>query len=118
MATRRLSARPTDGPTGSEPSVAEQLKARFDAIAKDTSSPLFKDWATYAVSLPVREHSDRYRAVEILKLHELSYFAADDEVEHLRMGLEEAPYGRGDVKYVCAPANSGKTFIRASSLRS
>ena len=49
--------------------VSEKLKELFTARMKNEKIPLFRDFDTYAVSLPVGLYGGDY-----LKLHELSYW--------------------------------------------
>ena len=81
--------------------IEEQLRKKFKTIR----GTLFQNFDTYKSSLPVRKVSGEY-----LKLHELPYFALDDDVQSVAKQLEwHDPDHRDQVKYVCAPAASGKT---------
>ena len=84
--------------------IEEKLREKFAKFKPIKDTPLYRDFDTYKVSLPVRE-----RDHEWLKLHELPYFGADDDVQLMAKKLYPAKAIRNEVMYVCAPAMSGKT---------
>jgi len=85
--------------------IEEKLREKFEKFKPIEDTPLYRDFDTYKASLPVRE-----RKHEWLKLHELPYFGADDDVQFMAEKLyDTAQAFRRQVMYVCAPAASGKT---------
>ena len=85
--------------------IEEKLREKFEKFKPIEDTPLYRDFDTYKASLPVRE-----RDHEWLKLHELPYFGADDDVQLMAKKLyDPAKEVRKEVMYVCAPATSGKT---------
>ena len=85
--------------------IEEKLRNKFEEFKPIDSTPLYRDFDTYKMSLPVRE-----RDCEWLKLHELPYFGTDDDVKVMAEKLYDPKTAvRKLVRYVCAPATSGKT---------
>ena len=99
-------------------SCVEELRKKFNKFwPTENPTALFQTFETYKASLPVRLRQLRIGQHEWLKLHELPYFCSDTDVRSMASQLEVMPSELGDgssdvrnlVKYVCAPAGSGKT---------
>ncbi len=84
-------------------SIEARLEERF-TNSTHGGTGLFRDWATYKASLPVRA-----RGVEWLKLHELPYWGATDDVKIMADQLAADEDDRRLAKYVCSPSKAGKT---------
>lgn len=109
---------PNSSPAWLSPAIEPMIKYLFDKNMKDENVPLFQNWSMYSLSLPVREFSGG-----ILKLYTLKYFAPYKYLRAMAEDLarETIDY-RGWIKYLAAPAASGKTcsvlpaFIESSTL--
>ena len=92
--------------SGSE--IEEKLRKKFELMKPECTQSLYRDFDTYKKSLPVRERDGMEN--EWFKLYELPYFGADKDVQFMAQQLfEPIKAFRKVIKYVCAPATSGKT---------
>ena len=89
------------------PTVEARLRERFNKTMHGGTG-LFRDWETYKASLPVRMHRGP-RGGEWLKLHELPYWGATDDVKLMAKELERDDGDCALAHYVCSPSKTGKT---------
>lgn len=103
---------------GSERSIEAKIREVFLKNMACQNVPLLKDFETYALSLPVRECSDRVRI-----LFELEFFCRNQDLERAAIRLTtHSPTARSSAAYIAAPSNSGKSasalplFLRSIEL--
>eukprot|EP01031_Cornospumella_fuschlensis_P031072 gene31072-37553_t len=86
--------------------VEEQTKVAFNKFMKNHSVPLFRDFESYAKSLPVR-----FEATDYVQLYRNPFFMKEEDLQHMAWQVMHEDVGvlRQQVRYVAAPPASGKT---------
>eukprot|EP01094_Clydonella_sp_ATCC50884_P003791 TRINITY_DN128_c0_g1_i9.p1 TRINITY_DN128_c0_g1~~TRINITY_DN128_c0_g1_i9.p1 ORF type:complete len:789 (-),score=113.63 TRINITY_DN128_c0_g1_i9:300-2666(-) len=88
------------------PTNGDLLKMHFESMTEEQKkAPLFRDWLTYAASLPTRKVKD-----STMVLHEQPFWAKPESLGRLALELKEpTTIARDAIHYLCAPPGSGKS---------
>ena len=85
----------------------KRLERHFDMKMRDDQVPLFRDFETYEMTLPVRRYAE---TEEYVRLCDLPFWAKKEDIEYMAKRLERREsLARAFVKYAAAPSGSGKT---------